>query len=126
MIKNPIKLLWLLIGCISLALGTIGIAIPILPTVPFYMLTVFAFAKSSERLHNWFIGTKLYKKHLEGFVKRKAMPIKTKVTIMAMVSAVMLFGFIMMKDVLVGRICLVIVWLFHIYFLFFRIKSSKD
>ena len=33
------------------ALGTIGIALPILPTVPFYLLTAFCFANSSERLH---------------------------------------------------------------------------
>lgn len=46
------KYIWILLGFISLFLGTIGIVLPILPTVPFYMATVYCFAKSSETLHN--------------------------------------------------------------------------
>ena len=38
------KAFFVVLGCISLALGTIGIALPILPTVPFYLLTAFCFA----------------------------------------------------------------------------------
>ena len=49
------KYIWILLGFISLFLGTIGIVLPILPTVPFYMATVFCFARSSETLHNWFM-----------------------------------------------------------------------
>ena len=54
--KNPIRILWIILGFISLGLGTVGIALPILPTVPFYLATVFCFAKSLKRLHDWFIG----------------------------------------------------------------------
>ena len=39
------KIIWILLGFISLILGTLGIILPILPTVPFYMATVFCFAK---------------------------------------------------------------------------------
>lgn len=45
---NPLKFLWVLLGFLSLALGTIGIVLPILPTVPFYMATVFCFAKAQK------------------------------------------------------------------------------
>lgn len=55
------KSVFVALGCISLALGTIGIALPILPTVPFYLLTAFCFANSSERLHTWFTHTTVYK-----------------------------------------------------------------
>ena len=71
--RNPLKIFWILLGFLCLGLGTIGIVLPILPTVPFYMGTLFCFAKSSERLHTWFTGTGLYKKHLylwEGSVSR--------------------------------------------------------
>ena len=51
------KYIWILLGFISLFLGTIGIVLPILPTVPFYIATVYCFAKSSETLHNWFMHT---------------------------------------------------------------------
>ena len=65
--KNPIRYVWMALGILCLVLGTIGVVLPILPTVPFYMATVFCFAKGSKRLHDWFLGTSLYKKHLECF-----------------------------------------------------------
>ena len=37
--RNPLKLLWLLLGLLCLALGTVGVALPIIPSVPFYLAT---------------------------------------------------------------------------------------
>ena len=45
------QIIFLIIGCLSLALGCVGIVLPILPTVPFFLLTVFCFANSSQKLH---------------------------------------------------------------------------
>ncbi len=114
---NLRKLLLITVGCIAFALGAVGAVLPILPTTPFLLLAACCFAKSSERLNNWFQGTKLYKANLENYVKGEGMPKKAKIRIMLVVTALMAFGFAMMGAVPIGRAVLAAVWLFHmVYF----------
>ena len=122
---NIKKAFFVVLGCLSLGLGAVGAVLPILPTVPFLMLATFCFAKSSEKLHNWFVSTKLYKKNLESFVQGKGMTVKTKIRIMVTVTILMSIGFIMMHAVPVGRIILGFVWLFHVLYFIFGIKTLK-
>ncbi len=119
------KILLVIIGCISVGLGTLGAVLPILPTVPFLLLAAFCFARSSERLNNWFIGTKLYKNNMESYVKGEGMTRKTKIKIMVTVTILMTIGFIMMDQVLVGRIVLACVWVFHVIYFVFGVKTIK-
>ena len=122
---NIKKAFFIVLGCLSLGLGAVGAVLPILPTVPFLMLAAFCFAKSSEKLHNWFISTKLYKKNLESFVQGNGMAMKTKIRIMVMVTILMSIGFIMMHAVPVGRIILGFVWIFHVLYFIFGIRTLK-
>ena len=122
---NIKKSFFIVLGCLSLGLGALGAVLPLLPAFPFLMLAAFCFAKSSEKLHNWFISTKLYKKNLESFVQGKGMTVKTKIRIMVTVTILMSIGFIMMHAVPVGRIILGFVWIFHVLYFIFGIKTLK-
>lgn len=122
---NIKKAFFVVLGCLGLGLGALGAVLPLLPAFPFLMLAVFCFAKSSEKLHNWFVSTKLYKKNLESFVQGKGMTVKTKIRIMITVTILMSIGFIMMHAVPVGRIILGFVWLFHVLYFIFVIKTLK-
>lgn len=124
--KQWVKFFWIGLGFLCLALGTVGVVLPILPTVPFYMATGFCFAKSSKRLHDWFVGTKLYQKHLESFVTQKSMTMRSKLSIMGSVTFIKAVGFIAMSRVPAGRICLAIVWLCHVLYFSFYIKTIPE
>ena len=119
------KILFIVLGCIGLGLGAVGAVVPLLPAFPFLLLAAYSFARSSERLHSWFINTKLYKNNLESYVKGKGMTKRTKVRIMITVTVLMTFGFVMMHQVPVGRIVLAAVWLFHIFYFAFGVKTLK-
>lgn len=119
------KIILIVVGCIAFALGTVGTVLPILPTVPLYLLAAFCFGKSSDKLNNWFKSTKLYKDNLESYVAGKGMTSATKARIMITVTALMAFGFIMMKNVPIGRIVLAIVWAVHVIYFVFGVKTLK-
>ena len=101
------KILYVILGCIGLALGAVGAVLPLLPAFPFLLLAAFCFAKSSEKLHRWFTGTKLYKNNLESYVKGQGMTWKTKIRIMITVTVLMSIGF-------------------HILYFVFRVKTIKQ
>lgn len=117
------KFIYIVLGCIGLGIGAVGAVVPMLPAFPFLMLAAFCFARSSEKLHNWFINTKLYQDNLADFVAGKGMTWKTKLRIMITVTLLMSIGFIMMRNTTVGRIILACVWLFHICYFIWGVKT---
>ena len=123
-IKSPIKLLWLMIGIVSMVLGAIGVVLPVLPTTPFLLLASFCFAKGSDRFHKWFIGTKLYKKNLESFVTSRSMTLKTKLCILLPASAMLILAMLAMSNIY-GRVFIVFLIIFKYIYFFTRIETVK-
>ena len=123
-IKSPIKLLWLMIGIVSMVLGAIGVVLPVLPTTPFLLLASFCFAKGSDRFHMWFIGTRLYKKHLESFVTSRSMTLKTKLCILLPASAMLILAMLAMSNIY-GRVFIVFLIIFKYIYFFTRIETVK-
>lgn len=121
------KILWLTLGFIGVGLGAVGAVLPMLPAFPFLLLATVSFAKSSERLHTWFINTKLYKKNLESYVAGKGMTWATKIRVMITVTILMGFGFGMMlaKSLFIPCNILFCVWVFHILYFIFCVKNHK-
>ncbi len=119
------KIVYLCIGFIGLALGAVGAVVPLLPAFPFLLLAAFGFGRSSKRLDDWFKSTKLYKNNLESYVKGQGMTVKTKVKIMITVTILMTIGFVMMNAVPIGQTVLFFVWVFHLVYFWFFVKTIK-
>ncbi len=120
------RMLYLILGCLGLGLGALGAVLPLLPTVPFLLLAACCFARSSRRLHRWFTGTRLYRENLESYVQGRGMTRAAKVRIMVTVTALMTLGFIVMHQVPVGRVVLACVWVFHVLYFCFGIRTLRE
>ena len=98
-----------------------------LPTAPFFLATVFCFSQSSQKLHDWFLGTKLYKNNLESYVNGQGMTAGTKAKILTTVTALMAFGFYMMfrKALYIPCGILACVWVAHLIYFLFGVKTLE-
>ena len=120
------RYLWLGVGMIALALGTAGIVLPLLPTVPFYLLAAFCFAKGSERIHRWFASTKLYQKYVVPFSDGNGMTWQAKLKTMALVTAVMSVSGYFLSDNRMGLMMLGGAWLLQCVAMLFFVKTRKS
>lgn len=120
------KALWLVLGFIGLGLGAVGAVMPLLPAFPFLLLAGMSFAKSSNRLHEWFISTKMYKDNLESFLKGRGMTKKAKIRVSVTLTLTMGIGFYMMRRIPLGQIILGIVWVCHLLYFIYGIRTMEE
>lgn len=121
-----IRYFWIILGLLSLGVGTIGIILPILPTVPFYLLAMYSFAKGSKKIHKWFLGSILYKKYLSDFMYKQTMNTTNKIRAICIVTIIMIIGYcFMLNEFIWTKYVMIIIWLIHIIYLVFGIKTEK-
>ena len=72
------RLLWLALGFLFAAIGTVGIVIPGLPTTPLMILAAACFAKSSQRFYDWVINNRMFGQHVKNYREGNGIPKKSK------------------------------------------------
>ena len=118
------KIIFVIVGFISLLLGIIGTVLPILPTVPFLLLTSYCFARGSNKFEVWFKSSKIYKKYLENFILNKSMTLKQKIYISTFADIMIAFPLIILNNLYI-KLFLIIVIIFKYYYFIFKIKTIK-
>ena len=119
------KTLYLIIGFLFFGLGAIGVILPVLPTTPFLLVASYCFARGSKRFNDWFLSTKIYQKHLDSFVKERAMTLNTKISLLSFASAMLILAFCLV-DVIYARILIIAVMIFKYYYFICRIKTIQE
>ena len=92
------KYLLIVLGSISLALGVIGIFLPLLPTTPFLLLSAALYVRSSDELYQWLIHQKYLGTYIRNFREHKAIPLRAKIISVAMVWATLTYCAIMVSE----------------------------
>lgn len=119
------KIIWTTVGFATMIIGGVGVLVPVLPTTPFLLVSSFCFAKGSERFHKWFIGTHLYKKHLDSFVRERSMTLKTKWCILLPVTVMLVAAMLLMQNIY-GRIFILILMGGKYIYFFTKIQTKKE
>ncbi len=109
------RIFFLVIAWISLALGCIGVFVPLLPTTPLVLLATFLFAKSSPRLHAWICKTRVYGAYVKPFKERGGITLARKLQMLGLSYAVMGVSAFFMRNVIawavLGAMALFLAWL---------------
>ncbi|WP_407270783.1 YbaN family protein [Radiobacillus sp. PE A8.2] len=116
--------MYIIVGLVFLGIGTLGIVLPLLPSIPFLFIASVCFVRGSERLDRWFKGTTLYQKHLLGFLKNKEMTLVQKIWINLVADTAIIMS-IVIVDYMWIRIILVLAAIYKHYYFIFKIKTVK-
>ncbi|WP_370337861.1 YbaN family protein [Parvularcula marina] len=88
---TPKRALWLLLGMVAVGLGAVGVVLPLLPTTPFLLLAAFAFARSSERWHQWLVNHQIFGPLIEDWNRYGAISRSAKtVSVLSMLAVVLI------------------------------------
>ena len=90
-----VRLAWLVVGCIAVALAGLGVVLPLLPTTPFALVAAFAFMRSSRRLHAWLTGHRIFGPLITDWRRYGAIRRSTKVVGIASMAGVFALSFVL-------------------------------
>lgn len=85
------RYLYILLGTFCLAMGIVGIFLPVLPTTPLLLLTAFFYYRGSTRLYDWLMSHPYLGLHIKRFREQRIIPRKAKAYILTMLWASLLF-----------------------------------
>ena len=102
-----VKKILVLIGFASLFLGIIGIAVPLLPTTPFLLLSAACFLRGSDRLYQWLMNNRLFGSYIRNYQEHKAIPLKAKILAISLLWITILYSIIFILESVYIRILVV-------------------
>jgi uncharacterized protein len=81
------KTLLIVAGTACVALGALGVVLPVLPTTPFLLLAAACYARSSRRFHDWLVGDHILGNYIRNYRERRGIPLRSKVITLTMLWA---------------------------------------
>lgn len=84
--RGVLRAAWLGAGFGFLALGLVGVVVPVLPTTPFLLLSAACFARSSERFHRWMLDHPVMGPPLRDWERFRSIPYRVKLFAIAMLA----------------------------------------
>jgi uncharacterized membrane protein YbaN (DUF454 family) len=87
-----VKILFVVLGLISLVVGILGVFLPLLPATPFLLFSAWSFAKSSDKLYNWLMNHKVLGTIIRDYRDEKSLTIRIKISAILLLWVSMLYS----------------------------------
>jgi uncharacterized membrane protein YbaN (DUF454 family) len=78
-LKGPIRALLIILGTLCVALGVLGMFLPVLPTTPFLLLAAVCYGRSSEKFYHWLMTNRWFGEYIRNYREGRGIPLKQKV-----------------------------------------------
>ena len=124
--RNLKKKLYITFGFLAVALAIVGVFIPGLPTVPFLLVALFCFERSSKKYHDMIMNKKYFGPVLQDYYSGKGLTSSVKIKAISFLSCGMAFSIYKIQN-LHARIALAVVWLgVAIHIILLKTKKTKN
>ena len=124
--RNLKKKLYITFGFLAVALAIVGVFIPGLPTVPFLLVALFCFERSSKKYHDMIMNNKYFGSVLQDYYSGKGLTLSVKIKAILFLSCGMIFSIYKIQN-LHARIGLALVWLgVAIHIILLKTKKTKN
>ena len=98
MLKSINKYLLVLLGTLSLAIGVIGVFLPVLPTTPFLLVAAYCYMRSSNRLYAWLLRHKVFGVYIYNYITYKAISRNAKIFSLMFLWGTLIASMILMNN----------------------------
>lgn len=85
--SRAVRALYWAAGTLCVALGVLGLFLPVLPTTPFMLAAAACYARASERFYLWLINHKVFGPTLREWRRHRSIPWRTKLWAIGLMSA---------------------------------------
>ena len=126
MTYNPNKYIFLLLGWLSLALGFLGILLPLLPTTPFVLLAAYFFNKGSVKIHQWLLDNRYFGHMIKDWEQAKVIRLRAKIYATGMIIPLFSYTLIFVKIFVWIKILVALIGLATLTFIWSRPSREED
>ncbi len=74
------KALLIFAGTVCVALGVLGMFLPLLPTTVFLLMAAYCYSRSSERFHTWLLNNRLFGGYIKNYQSGRGISLRQKIT----------------------------------------------
>ena len=124
--KNLKKKIYIFVGILSVGLGIIGVFLPVMPTVPFLLVALFCFERSSKKYHDMILNNKYFGKVLKDYYEGRGLTTSVKIKAILFLTCGIAFSFYKVQHLYL-RIMLVVIWLgVTIHIILLKTKPKEE